>query len=63
MRWFARLGMNEGIANHVSVAQGRGCLINPAGRHWALLFQTSLANSWPVSSHRRCRLRRIHQSK
>lgn len=35
MRWFARLGMNEGIANHVSVAQGRGCLINPAGRHWA----------------------------
>lgn len=37
LRWFARLGMNEGIANHVSMAtaDGAGFLINPAGRYWS----------------------------
>ncbi|MEL6644243.1 MAG: class II aldolase/adducin family protein [Pseudomonadota bacterium] len=39
MRWFARLGMNEGIANHVSMAteDGSQIVINPAGRHWAAI--------------------------
>lgn len=37
MRWFARLGMSEGIANHVSMASvdSSAFLINPAGRHWS----------------------------
>lgn len=39
LRWFARLGMNEGIANHVSMAteDGSEIVTNPAGRHWAAI--------------------------
>lgn len=37
-RWFARLGMHESVANHLSVAvgtDGRRFLINPRGRHFS----------------------------
>jgi ribulose-5-phosphate 4-epimerase/fuculose-1-phosphate aldolase len=37
-RWFARLGMHESVANHLSVAaspDGTRFLINPRGRHFA----------------------------
>jgi ribulose-5-phosphate 4-epimerase/fuculose-1-phosphate aldolase len=37
-RWFARLGMHESVANHLSVAvsaDGARFLINPRGRHFA----------------------------
>jgi ribulose-5-phosphate 4-epimerase/fuculose-1-phosphate aldolase len=37
-RWFARLGMHEAVANHLSVAvsaDGARFLINPAGRHFS----------------------------
>src|SRR5450631_4610638 len=37
-RWFARLGMHESVANHLSVAvsaDGTQFLINPRGRHFS----------------------------
>jgi len=37
-RWFARLGMHESVANHLSVAiaaDGSRFLINPRGRHFS----------------------------
>jgi ribulose-5-phosphate 4-epimerase/fuculose-1-phosphate aldolase len=37
-RWFARLGMHESVANHLSVAvsaDGSQFLINPRGRHFS----------------------------
>jgi ribulose-5-phosphate 4-epimerase/fuculose-1-phosphate aldolase len=37
-RWFARLGMHESVANHLSVAvspDGAQFLVNPRGRHFA----------------------------
>jgi ribulose-5-phosphate 4-epimerase/fuculose-1-phosphate aldolase len=37
-RWFARLGMHEAVANHLSVAVSRGgsrFLMNPRGRHFS----------------------------
>jgi ribulose-5-phosphate 4-epimerase/fuculose-1-phosphate aldolase len=37
-RWFARLGMHESVANHLSVAvsaDGRRFLLNPRGRHFS----------------------------
>jgi ribulose-5-phosphate 4-epimerase/fuculose-1-phosphate aldolase len=37
-RWFARLGMHESVANHLSVAvspDGAQFLINPRGRHFS----------------------------
>jgi ribulose-5-phosphate 4-epimerase/fuculose-1-phosphate aldolase len=39
-RWFARLGMHESVANHLSVAvspDGSKFLVNPRGRHFARL--------------------------
>ncbi|MBF9029821.1 hypothetical protein HKCCE3408_05385 [Rhodobacterales bacterium HKCCE3408] len=38
LRWCARLGLNEGIANHFSVAvnpAGTRFLVNPVGRYWS----------------------------
>ena len=36
LRWFARLGMNEGIANHFSLMlDDRRFLMNPWGVHWS----------------------------
>ena len=37
-RWFARLDMNEGIANHFSLAvseDGQKFLMNPVGKYWS----------------------------
>lgn len=39
-RWCERLGLNEGIANHFSVAtneDGTEFLVNPEGRYWSVL--------------------------
>jgi ribulose-5-phosphate 4-epimerase/fuculose-1-phosphate aldolase len=39
-RWFARLGMHEAVANHLSLAvsdDGARFLINPRGRHFATI--------------------------
>lgn len=39
-RWCARLGLNEGIANHFSVAineDGSKFLVNPEGKFWSML--------------------------
>ncbi|MEM6974302.1 MAG: class II aldolase/adducin family protein [Pseudomonadota bacterium] len=44
-RWFARLGMNEGIANHFSLAvspDGATFLMNPYGFHWSQLCASDL---------------------
>jgi len=44
-RWTARLGMNEGIANHFSVAtsdDGDAFLMNPSGIHWSKLRASDL---------------------
>lgn len=44
-RWTARLGMNESVANHFSVAvngDGSRFLINPNGRHFARMTASSL---------------------
>jgi len=44
-RWAARLGYNEGIANHFSLAvsdDGGGFLVNPYGRHWSRLRASDL---------------------
>jgi len=38
LRWFDRLRMNEGIANHVSHDMGDGTfLLNPYGVHWSVI--------------------------
>ena len=43
LRWSARLGMNEAVANHFSVALDDGrVLINPRGRHFATLRASDL---------------------
>jgi ribulose-5-phosphate 4-epimerase/fuculose-1-phosphate aldolase len=44
-RWTARLGMNEGIANHFSLAvspDGKRFLLNPYGTHWLLMKASDL---------------------
>ena len=44
-RWFARLGMHEGVANHLSVAvsgDGRRFLMNPRGRHFSRIRASDL---------------------
>jgi ribulose-5-phosphate 4-epimerase/fuculose-1-phosphate aldolase len=44
-RWTARLGMNEGIANHYSLAtsaDGQRFLLNPYGAHWLLMKASDL---------------------
>ena len=44
-RWFARLDMHEGVANHLSVAvsaDGRQFLINPRGRHFSRVRASEL---------------------
>ena len=44
-RWTARLGMNEGIANHYSLAvspDGRKFLLNPYGTHWLMMKASDL---------------------
>lgn len=44
-RWTARLGMNESVANHFSLAvnaEGTRFLINPNGRHFARITASSL---------------------
>jgi ribulose-5-phosphate 4-epimerase/fuculose-1-phosphate aldolase len=44
-RWFARLGMHEGVANHLSVAvsaDGRQFLMNPRGRHFSRIRASDL---------------------
>jgi ribulose-5-phosphate 4-epimerase/fuculose-1-phosphate aldolase len=45
MRYAARLGMHEGIANHFSLAvseDGTRFLINPYGRHWSKIRASDL---------------------
>jgi ribulose-5-phosphate 4-epimerase/fuculose-1-phosphate aldolase len=44
-RWFARLNMHEGVANHFSLAvspSGRRFLMNPRGRHFARMRASDL---------------------
>lgn len=44
-RWFARLGMHESVANHLSVAvsaDGTRFLMNPRGRHFARMRASDL---------------------
>ncbi|MEL6575443.1 MAG: class II aldolase/adducin family protein [Pseudomonadota bacterium] len=44
-RWCARHEMNEGVANHFSLAlddAGQTFLMNPAGRHWSLIKASDL---------------------
>ena len=44
-RWFARLGMHESVANHLSVAvsaDGRQFLINPRGIHFSRVTASGL---------------------
>ena len=44
-RWFARLGMHEAVANHLSVAvseDGARFLVNPRGRHFATIRASDL---------------------
>ncbi|MEZ5830923.1 MAG: class II aldolase/adducin family protein [Dongiaceae bacterium] len=44
-RWFARLGMHEGVANHLSVAvsaDGSKFLMNPRGRHFSRVRASEL---------------------
>jgi len=44
-RWFARLGMHESVANHLSVAvspDGAQFLVNPRGRHFSRVTAGSL---------------------
>ena len=44
-RWFARLGMHESVANHLSVAvsdDGTQFLVNPRGRHFARIRASDL---------------------
>jgi ribulose-5-phosphate 4-epimerase/fuculose-1-phosphate aldolase len=45
LRFTARLGMHEGIANHYSLAvsdDGRRFLMNPYGRHWSMMRASDL---------------------
>lgn len=50
LRWAARLGLNEGVCNHFSLAvaddygaaRGDRFLINPAGWHWSEITASSL---------------------
>ncbi|MCH9674756.1 MAG: aldolase [Gammaproteobacteria bacterium] len=50
LRWAARMGLNEGVDNHFSVAvpdddgitRGHRFLINPHGWHWSEITATSL---------------------
>ena len=45
LRWAARLGLNEGICNHFSVAAspaGDRFLVNPLGLHWAEIRASDL---------------------
>ena len=45
LRYTARLGLHEGIANHYSLAvsdDGRRFLMNPYGRHWSLMRASDL---------------------
>ena len=44
-RWFARIGMHEGVANHLSVAvsaDGSKFLMNPRGRHFSRVRASEL---------------------
>lgn len=44
-RWCARLGLNEGIANHFSVAvneDGSRFLVNPEGKYWSHLTASDM---------------------
>jgi len=44
-RWFARIGMHEGVANHLSVAvsrDGSKFLMNPRGRHFSRVTASEL---------------------
>jgi ribulose-5-phosphate 4-epimerase/fuculose-1-phosphate aldolase len=44
-RWFARLGMHESVANHLSLAvsaDGQQFLINPSGTHFSRVTASSL---------------------
>lgn len=44
-RWFARLGMHEGVANHLSVSvskDGSKFLMNPRGRHFSRVTASEL---------------------
>lgn len=44
-RWCARLGLNEGIANHFSVAvneDGTRFLVNPEGKYWSQLTASDM---------------------
>ncbi|MBF9036252.1 hypothetical protein HKCCE2091_18570 [Rhodobacterales bacterium HKCCE2091] len=44
-RWCARLGLNEGIANHFSLAvnpEGTRFLVNPEGKHWRYMKASDL---------------------
>ena len=44
-RWCARLGLNEGIANHFSVAvndDGTRFLVNPEGKYWSHLTASDM---------------------
>ena len=44
-RWFARLGMHEAVANHLSYAvseDGRHFLMNPRGRHFSRMRASEL---------------------
>ncbi|MBM3804680.1 MAG: aldolase [Acidimicrobiia bacterium] len=45
LRWAARLGLNEGICNHFSVAvtaEGNQFLVNPLGYHWSEITASDL---------------------
>lgn len=45
LRWAARLGLNEGICNHFSVAvtpAGDQFLVNPLGYHWSEIVASDL---------------------
>ena len=44
-RWFARLDMNEGIANHFSLAvsdDGQNFLMNPVGKFWSKIKSSDI---------------------
>ncbi|MEM9319915.1 MAG: class II aldolase and adducin N-terminal domain-containing protein [Pseudomonadota bacterium] len=44
-RWCARLGLNEGVANHFSAAindDGNSFLVNPEGKYWSTLKASDL---------------------
>tara|TARA_B100000029_G_C17397865_1_gene895888 strand:- start:15 stop:728 length:714 start_codon:yes stop_codon:yes gene_type:complete len=44
-RWFARLDMNEGVANHFSLAvsdDGQKFLMNPVGKYWSKIKSSDI---------------------